>query len=160
DSTAISSRLGPRRAEELRQLHFGLLRAAIAASNGAEVKNLGDGLMVVFEAPSAALHCAAAMQRALHTYNQDAPEPLLVRVGVSHGEAQLAEGDSFGPPVVEAARLCSWAQGGQIVTSELVRSMVGAWGGFAFVTQGDVELKGLAQPVAACLVEWMHTSEP
>jgi class 3 adenylate cyclase len=42
-ATALASTVGPERAEELRQEHFALLREAIAAANGREVKNLGDG---------------------------------------------------------------------------------------------------------------------
>jgi class 3 adenylate cyclase len=65
DSTATAARLGPDRAEELRQKHFGLLRGAIAASGGTEVKNLGDGLMVMYSSPSRALAGAVGMQQAI-----------------------------------------------------------------------------------------------
>ena len=47
-STAMVGRVGPEAAEELRTEHFGLLRGALERSAGREVKNLGDGLMVVF----------------------------------------------------------------------------------------------------------------
>ena len=47
-STAMADRVGPSAAEELRMEHFGLLRGALGESGGREVKNLGDGLMVVF----------------------------------------------------------------------------------------------------------------
>ena len=53
-STELSSRLGPEGSEELRQTHFQLLRGAVAAHGGTEVKNLGDGLMVVFSSLSRA----------------------------------------------------------------------------------------------------------
>ena len=36
-STELSSRLGPRAADELRLTHFGLLRGAIQTAGGAEV---------------------------------------------------------------------------------------------------------------------------
>ncbi len=55
DSTATASRLGREAAEEFRQTHFRLLRGAITASGGVEVKNLGDGLMVMYSSPSRAL---------------------------------------------------------------------------------------------------------
>ena len=47
-STELSSHLGPESSDALRQIHFGLLRVAIQAAGGTEVKNLGDGLMVAF----------------------------------------------------------------------------------------------------------------
>jgi len=47
-STAMADRVGPEAAEELRTEHFGLLRGALERTSRREVKNLGDGLMVVF----------------------------------------------------------------------------------------------------------------
>ena len=75
DSTATAARLGPDAAEELRQKHFRLLRSAVTASGGVEVKNLGDGVMVMFTSPSRALACAAAMQQAIEHHNRSAPDP-------------------------------------------------------------------------------------
>src|SRR3954462_7293354 len=62
-STALSSSLDPEAADRVRQGHFSVLRQAIAATDGAEVKNLGDGLMAVFASSSAAIACAVAMQQ-------------------------------------------------------------------------------------------------
>ena len=68
DSTATAARLGPDGAEELRQTHFRLLRGAIAGSGGTEVKNLGDGLMVMYSSPSRALSGACPVDhRGLRT---------------------------------------------------------------------------------------------
>ena len=46
-STALLSRVGEERAEELRREHFGILRDAITGAGCREVKNLGDKLMIV-----------------------------------------------------------------------------------------------------------------
>lgn len=54
-STALSSSVSPEAADGLRREHFGVLRRTIAEVDGTEVKNLGDGLMVVFPTASAAL---------------------------------------------------------------------------------------------------------
>ncbi len=158
DSTATLSRLGPDGAEILRRRHFSLLREAVTRSKGVEVKNLGDGLMVVFESPSAALRCAGAMQRALEVHNREESEALHVRIGVSHGEAEMAEGDYFGAPVVEAARLCGRAEGGQILTTDLVRSLVQQRDDLEFVEVGPLELKGMPNPVLGYLFEWTAVS--
>src|SRR5262245_47028943 len=105
DSTALASRLGPEAADELRQTHYALLRSAVAAADGTEVKSTGDGVMVVFDSVSAALECAVAMQQAIDRHNRGAKDPLAVRVGVSHGDAELGDdGDYYGTSVVEAAR--------------------------------------------------------
>jgi hypothetical protein len=75
-STDLLARLGEERAEQLRQTHFSLLREAIGRTQGTEVKNLGDGLMVAFAAASDAVGCAVGMQQALERHNRRAAEAL------------------------------------------------------------------------------------
>ena len=79
-STELSTALAPETADELRQAHFGLLRAALAAAGGTEVKNLGDGLMVTFSSLSRALACAVGMQQAIERHNRRADHPMAIRV--------------------------------------------------------------------------------
>ena len=69
-STELSQRLSPEAADEVRREHFSILRQAIAEAGGTEVKNLGDGLMVVFASASAALACAVAMQQGVERDNR------------------------------------------------------------------------------------------
>jgi tetratricopeptide (TPR) repeat protein len=160
DSTALASRLGPERAEELRKVYYRALRAAVADTGGTEVKSTGDGLHAVFQSVSKALGCAVAIQQAIDRHNQGAGEPLGVRVGLSHGEAEPAEdGDYYGASVVEAARLCAKAGGGEIVTTELVRVLAGGRGGHEFEAIGALELKGLGE-VPACRVLWKPARGP
>ncbi len=141
-STAIADRVGPGAAEELRTEHFGLLRAALERTGGREVKNLGDGLMVVFSSASESLSCAARMQQAVEARNRRSQEWLEVRIGLSLGEATVQDGDYFGEPVVEAARLCARAAGGQIVVNALVRQLAGSRDGHSFKSLGGLELRG------------------
>ena len=110
-STAMADRVGPEAAEGLRIEHFGLLRGALERSGGREVKNLGDGLMVVFASAAQALACAVRCSRPSRRATAAAEERLGVRIGVSLGEATVEDGDYFGEPVVEAARLCAAAAG-------------------------------------------------
>lgn len=154
ESTALMARVGPERAEALRVEHFALLRTAVDAHGGREVKNLGDGLMVVFDTVSRSLDAGVAMQQAFEARNRTADEAMAIRVGVSTGEADVADGDYFGVPVVEAARLCAAAGGGEILAAELVRLLAGGRGGHRFEAVGPLELKGLDGPVAACRVGW------
>ena len=147
-STAIADRVGPEAAEELRTAHFGLLRGALERTGGREVKNLGDGLMVVFSSASQALACAAQMQQAVEARNRRSEEQLGVRIGLSLGEATVEDGDYFGEPVVEAARLCAHAAGGQIVVNALVRQLAGSRDGHRFRSLGDLELKGISASVS------------
>ena len=74
-STELSQRLSPEEAEEVRREHFSTLRQAIAEAGGTEVKNLGDGLMVAFTSPSAALACGVAMQQGVERDNRAKSTP-------------------------------------------------------------------------------------
>jgi class 3 adenylate cyclase len=95
-STELASSLNPDAGDDVRRKHFSALQQAIATSGGTEVKNLGDGLMVVFPAASAALTCAVTMQQVVHRDNADAASPLGLRVGLSSGEASK-ESDELPP---------------------------------------------------------------
>jgi len=154
DSSAIADRLGPAAAEELRTEHFALLRGALERTAGREVKNLGDGLMVAFDSAARSLACAVEMQQALDARNRRAAERLGVRIGVSLGDATAEDGDYFGEPVVESARLCTHAQGGQIVVNDLVHRVGGARDGHSFESLGGLQLKGISEPVQAFELLW------
>jgi class 3 adenylate cyclase len=153
-STALTSALDREAAESLRQTHFGLLQDASTASGGVVVKNLGDGLMVVFTSPTRALACAVAMQQAIDRHNRRHEVPLAIRVGLSIGEVVEEDGDYFGEPVIEAARLCAEADGGQILATEMVRAIVGRHAVHELTPIGERQLKGLPQPVSVVEVGW------
>jgi tetratricopeptide (TPR) repeat protein len=146
-STELLTSLGDDAADELRRRHFAGLRQAVAASGGEEIKSLGDGLMVSFTSPVAALSCAVAMQGSVEGSGVE------LRVGVHAGEPIREESDLFGAAVVVAKRLCDTAQGGQILTSQLMVDLVGGRGAFRFLPLGPVPLKGLPEPVRTFAVD-------
>jgi class 3 adenylate cyclase len=155
-STELLTRLGEERADQLRREHFRLLRAALGAHSGREVKNVGDGLMVVFQNASSAVAGAVAMQQRTEAHSRAGNgKPLSIRVGVSYGECDVDDGDYFGPPVVEAARLCAAASPSQILVSDIVRALAGTRGGHAFTARGSLTLKGFETPVTVMEVGWM-----
>jgi class 3 adenylate cyclase/tetratricopeptide (TPR) repeat protein len=152
-STELESRVGPIIAEELRQEHFGLLRDAVGDAGGREVKNTGDGLMVAFESAAAAVSCAVSVQQRFQRRNRSAVESLPIKAGLSSGDASTAEGEVFGLPVIEAARLCDRCSAGQILAKEIVADLA-AGRGHAFKPVGALELKGLPEPLSAVEVQW------
>ncbi len=158
-STALWPRLDTAATDAMRDEHFGLLTAEATAVGGTVVKNLGDGLMIVFDAPTAALSAAVGMQQAVERHNRGAEEPLSMRVGIATGEATESDGDFFGDPVVEAARLCALAEGSQILATDLVRLVAGRHAEVEFVAVGALELKGLPDPVTAVEVGWEPIAE-
>ncbi len=145
-STDLLSRVGEAAADELRREHFALLRAALVEHGGREVKNLGDGLMVVFDGAAGAVSAAVAMQQAIAGRSASA-EPLFVKIGIAAGDAEAEDGDYFGLPVVEAARLCARAAGGEILTTVMVRMLARSRTTAVLELVGDLELKGLDEPV-------------
>jgi class 3 adenylate cyclase len=154
DSTGLTSRIGDVEIDGIRRAHFAVLRAAISATGGEEVKNLGDGLMVVYRSAADAIDGAVSMQRAVDRANLSSAEPLAMKVGVSVGDVTQEADDWFGTPVNEAARLCGAAVGGQILISDVVRLLAGSRARHAVRPVGAMQLKGLPEPVAVCEVEW------
>ena len=154
-STRLATSVGPVRADELREEHFELLRDAIASSGGREVKNTGDGLMVAFSSASAAVECAVAVQQLFERRYRDAEQALHVRVGVAAGESTVKDGDYFGMPSIEAARLCAEALADGILISGMARALAGRCDGIEFSSAGEFELKGFPDPVEAFAVSWV-----
>ena len=153
-STELSQRFSPDAAEEVRRGHFSILRQAIAEAGGTEVKNLGDGLMVMFASASAALACAVAMQQSVELDNHNREHPVGLRVGLSGGEVTREDDDCFGDPVVEAARLCALCESGQVLAADWVRLTAGRRGRHAYRSLGQLTLKGLSDPLETVEVAW------
>lgn len=120
------------------------------------LKHLGDGIMAVFAGAADAIGAAVSAQRTLARHNRTHPEGewLMMRVGVSAGDVTFESHDVFGTPVIEAARLCAAAEGGQILAAEVVRILAGSRGGHRFLSAGALELKGLPDPVQTVEVAW------
>lgn len=153
-STALSQRLSPESADEVRRGHFSVLRQAIAEAGGTEVKNLGDGVMVAFASASAALACGVAMQQGMERDNRGREHSVGLRVGLSGGEVSKEDDDYFGDPVIEAARLCAKCESGQILAADVVRAMAGRRSRHECRSIGALELKGLPDPVETVEVIW------
>ena len=153
-STRLANSVGPVRADELRDEHFDLLRDAIASSGGREVKNTGDGLMVAFSSASAAVQCAVSMQQLFERRYRDAEQALHVRIGLAAGESTVKDGDYFGAPSIEAARLCGQAPADGILIAGMAKALAGRCEGVEFSSVGELELKGFPDPVEAFSVSW------
>src|SRR6476660_9275432 len=154
-STVQRAQLGEEAAEALRRAHDRLLAEAVAAHRGTVAKSTGDGIMATFPGAAEAVGAAVAIQQAVEGYNRRTTAALVaVRVGISLGDVTWEGADCFGSPVIEAARLCAVAEGGQILAADLVRLTARGRGGHTFTPIGPVALKGLPEPVVACAVGW------
>jgi class 3 adenylate cyclase/tetratricopeptide (TPR) repeat protein len=159
-STELHDRLGDDAVDDLRRQHFALLSDAVRVARGREIKRMGDGIMAVFGSAVEAVGCAVAIQRSIAAAGAGDKDLLAVRVGLNAGEVTEEEGDYYGTAVNVAARLCQGAEGGQILSSDLVRGLVGSRGGYPFRSMGSLNLKGLAQPVTAWEVSWRDEASP
>ncbi len=98
--------------------HDALLRAAVEANHGKVIKTTGDGLHAVFASAADGAQAVLAGQRALLAEHWPAAAPLRARMALHTGEADLRDGDYYGPAVNRAARLMSVASGGQSLLSQ------------------------------------------
>jgi class 3 adenylate cyclase len=151
DSTLMTERLGDERWLELLRAHNALFRRRLREHGGYEVKSQGDGFMLVFRDPEAALACASEIQRDLEAAEGAEAERVRVRMGLHTGQALRDEGDLFGRSVILAARIAAQARGEEILVSEALRD---AAGGFAFDEGRELELKGLAGRHRVYRAEW------
>lgn len=154
-STELRIRLGEERADELQRRHDSLLAEALAGHGGAVLKYLGDGVLATFESAAEGVAAAVAVQQAVSAHAAAHPGlAFSVRIGLSVGDVSLERDDVFGTAVVEAARLCTSANGGEIFVADIVRALARGRGGFVFEPIGELDLKGLPEPVPACKVTW------
>lgn len=158
-STELSQAHAPDVADEIRRQHHAILRQAITEHAGTEVKNLGDGVMVVFGSASAALACAVSMQQGVDIDNRRRQRLTPLRVGISAGEVVREESDYFGDAVIEAARLCGQCEGGQILLAEVARLLAGRRNTHQCRSLGSLALKGLNTPVEATELLWPKLEE-
>ena len=154
-STELSLAMPPEAADEVRRGYFSVLRQAVAATGGHEVKGLGDGIMAIFASASAALACSVAMQQGVEHDNRDRAYSVGLRVGLSGGEVTADDdGDYYGDSVIEAARLCAVCEGGQILSAAVVPMMAGRRNRHVCRSVGVMTLKGLPDPVDTVEVMW------
>jgi class 3 adenylate cyclase len=100
--------------------------------------------MIAYPSARRGLQCAVDMQRNLARLDEaELGELMRVRIGL-HTGAAIREGDDlYGRSVTLAARLGGEAGGGEILTSSIVRDLVGSSADVSFEDAGELELKGL-----------------
>jgi len=154
NSTTLTQSLGDEAALAILGVHDTIVRDALSALGGHEVKHTGDGIMASFVSAAGAVRCAIQIQRELDKHAQANPErPLKVRVGAAAGEPVEQNNDLFGSTVQLAARLCAHAQPEEILVSNAIPDLcIGK--GLSFEDVGEVALKGFGFPVRAHAAAW------
>ena len=156
ESTTLTQSLGDEAALAILGVHDNIVRDALSASGGREVKHTGDGIMASFVSAAGAIRCAIQIQRELDKHSKSNPHrPLKVRVGAAVGEPVEQHNDLFGSTVQLAARLCAHAEPEQILVSNAITELcIGK--GLSFEDVGEVILKGFGSPVRAHAAAWRN----
>ena len=154
NSTTLTQSLGDEAALALLGVHDTVVRDALSASGGREIKHTGDGIMASFVSTAGAVRCAIQIQRKLDKHAQANPQRALkVRVGAAAGEPVEQDNDLFGSTVQLASRLCAHAQPEQILVSNAIAELC-LGKGLQFEDLGEVTLKGFGYPVRAHAAAW------
>lgn len=131
--------------------HQRIVGPVVRSRGGRIVKRMGDGLMMSFPAPEAAVLAALELAEVV-----DAAGPLRLRAGIHLGEAVVTHDDILGNAVNVAARITEEAGPGVVLASVDVRDAVadqsGALRGVRFGAARRRRLKGV-DPLSICRVE-------
>jgi predicted ATPase/class 3 adenylate cyclase len=119
-STRLLQKLGGQTYGRVQDDHGRILRRAIAAGNGVEIRTEGDSFFAVFRTAEGALNAAVGAQRDLSLHSWPDGSTVRVRMGMHTGEGILGAGggDYVGIDVNRAARIAALGHGGQILLSE------------------------------------------
>ncbi len=157
-STALTEQLGDAVAQDIRRSHNEIVRGALAANGGKEIKHTGDGIMASFAIVSSALDASIAIQQGVASHKEEHPDsPLGIYIGLNAGEPIAEDDDLFGTSINLAARICDHAEAGQILVANVVRELA-AGKGFLFSDIGEVVPKGYEEPVRLYAVRWREDS--
>jgi class 3 adenylate cyclase len=146
-STGLLKQLGDAYGDVL-AVHREIVRDTFTRLNGVEIDTQGDAFFFAFGRARDAVEAAVDAQRAhaAATWPHDAT--VRVRMGLHTGEPALGSEGYLGLDVVRAARICTLAQGGDVLLSETTRSLVGSSlpDGVGVSPLGERQLKDIDQP--------------
>ncbi len=116
--------------------HHALVRDALAAYDGEEVRTMGDGFLATFDGPARAVRCA------LRVAERPGAAGIPIRAGIHTGECERVGSDVAGIAVHIAARVLAAAGAGQVLVSRTVTDLV-AGSGLSFEPRGAHTLRGV-----------------
>ncbi|MFC5522791.1 adenylate/guanylate cyclase domain-containing protein [Polaromonas jejuensis] len=128
------------------------------ARGGRVVKNLGDGVLVMFAQNSSAIEAVTELQRVHQERIRSWPEPLKMRlkVGMARGEVVEQGGDCFGDAVNLASRLSDLSGPGQIFATEVVIAQLEPDSAVRFRALGAMDIRGRSEPCLVHRIEWQN----
>jgi predicted ATPase/class 3 adenylate cyclase len=124
------------------ELHDAIVRGAIARHGGVVFSTGGDGFAAAFARAGDAFAAATDAQTQLASAPWPAEAEVRVRMGLHTGEVIEREGDYFGTPVNQAARLMALGHGGQVLCSAVTAGLLGS--DAALVDLGEYRLRDVS----------------
>lgn len=153
-STAMTQEHGDEAAQEVIREHNRIVREAISAHQGREVKHTGDGIMASFTTGVNGVEAAIEMQRAVKVLvEKNSDNPLALKIGINVGEPISEDNDLFGATVQLAARIVDKARSGEILISEAVHGLTSGKK-IPFEKHDEFEMKGFEHPITTYRVIW------
>ena len=126
---------------------FAQLTTEVVDSAGGRVVELrGDEVLAVFSSARQALRAALELQECFGRETSD-DLPLRAGIGIDAGEAVVVEKGYRGSALNLAARLCTLAGPGEVLTSETVTNLARKVDGLTYVERGATQLKGFTSKV-------------
>lgn len=124
--------------------------------NGRVVKNLGDGVLMIFDRNSDAIHAVTEMQRTHAQRIKNWPDALKMRlqIGVARGEVIAKGGDFFGDAVNLASRLSDLSGPDQILGTETVINALEPGVPVRFRSLGNLDIRGRQETCLVYRLEW------
>ena len=138
DSTARAAALGDCLWAQVLDRHDAIARSAIESCGGRFVKETGDGVLAVFDAPARGIECAKRLRSALSHAG------IAIRAGIHTGEVELRGEDVSGIGVHIAARVAAMAGAGELLVSRTVKDLV-AGSEYVFASRGAHRLRGIPE---------------
>lgn len=111
------------------------------------VKELGDGLMIFFPEPCAAVNTMLEVLAAFGRISDEGVAPLWARVGAHWGRPAQRGTDLVGHDANVAARIVDVASPGELLVSRALVT-AGDHSGVSFAELGPVMMKGLVDPIS------------
>lgn len=138
DSTARAAVLGDSVWAQILDRHDAIARSAIRSYGGRFVKETGDGVLAVFDAPAWGIECAKRLRSALSHAG------IAIRAGIHTGEVELRGEDVSGIGVHIAARVAALAAAGELLASRTVKDLV-TGAEYTFTSRGVHRLRGVPE---------------
>jgi len=135
DSTDRAAKAGDRAWRVALDHHDHAVRTQLDLYGGREVKTTGDGFLALFDGPTRAIGCAAAVRRVLRESGFE------IRAGIHTGEVELRGDDISGLTVNLGQRIQALAATGEILVSSVVKELALS-SGVSFRSRGEHLLKG------------------